>query len=263
MKHLIAILFILLSFSAYSQNVGEIHEKYEDYRARLLDSWIVTSENVEQFGVNIPAMESRVSNDDKNVRKWMGWSDENANFNHWLGMLSTEYRLLKNNGENYDETLKLLVYSMLSIERLDLYSEYLLRCHHGLVDPDSMNFADLVKYPDDINGFLVRDDVTLGFWKQYCAKFRCPYGELTKTKDGTSSYLSVFKKGVIPKQGMSQDNICYMMTRPSAANERSPIPVSTPAPPAAAAAQRGAASPRPARTVTAAAASARSRISWA
>ena len=192
-----------------AQNVDNIHARYEEYRANLLDEWLVTSENVEQFGVNIPAMDRQVDSNGKKI--WVSWSDGNANFNHWLGILSTEYRLLKDNGKNYDETLKLLVYAMLSIERLDLYSEYALRCHHGLVSPDVSDVSQLVKYPDDINGFLLRDDVSLGFWKQYHSKFGIEYGSVNAKKDGTNRYLSVFQRGAIEKEGMSQDNICYMM----------------------------------------------------
>ena len=209
MKVKVLILFMLMSSFAMAQEVADIHAKYQDYRSRLLDDWLVTSENVEQFGVNIPAMDRRVDANGKRI--WISWSDGNANFNHWLGILSTEYRLLKDNGQNYDETLKLLVYAMLSIERLDLYSEYALRCHHGLVSPDSDDVSQMVKYPDDINGFLLRDDVTLGFWKQYHDKFGIDYGSVNKKKDGTGRYLSVFQRGVIEKEGQSQDNICYMM----------------------------------------------------
>lgn len=205
----ILIITLFAANSLLAQNVADIHSKYQDYRVRLLDEWIVTSENVEQFGVNIPAMDRRV--DSKGKKIWVSWSDGNANFNHWLGILSTEYRLLKDNRADYGETLKLLVYAMLSIERLDLYSEYALRCHHGLVSPSAADASELVKYPDDLNGFLLRDDVTLGFWKQYHDKFGVEYGSVNSKKDGTGRYLSVFQRGVIEKEGMSQDNICYMM----------------------------------------------------
>jgi len=204
--------FILLMFLceiAFSQDIASIHERYEIYRSRLLDEWMVTSENVEQFGVNIPAMDRRI--DDKGNVIWVSWSDGNANFNHWLGILSTEYRLLKDNGQDYNETLKMLVYTMMAIERLDLYSEYALRCHHGLVSPDTSLVSEMIKYPDDINGFMIRDDVSLGFWKQYHSKFGVEFGNINKKKDGTNRYLSVFQCGVIEKEGMSQDNICHII----------------------------------------------------
>lgn len=209
MKVKLLIFLLALANLMLAQETADIHSKYQLYRSRLLDDWIVTSENVEQFGVNIPAMDRRLDSNGKRI--WISWSDGNANFNHWLGVLSTEYRLLKDNGRDYDETLKLLVYALLSIERLDLYSEYALRCHHGLVSLDTSDVSDFVKYPEDINGFLIRDDVSLGFWIQYHDKFGIDCGAINQKKEGTSRYLSVFQNGVISKQGMSQDNISYMM----------------------------------------------------
>lgn len=203
-------LVYILIFSGFAKAEISVTnaEKYQLYRNRLLDEWIVVSPNVEQFGVNIPAVDRRV--DSLGKPKWVSWSDGNSNFNHWFGILATEYRLLKNNNQDYHETLSMLVYSLIALERLDLYSEYILRDHHGLLKENRENIEQ-VKYPDDINGFLLRDDVSLGFWRQYHDHFKIKYGWHNKTKDGTNTYLSVFQKGVIQKEGMSQDNIIYLL----------------------------------------------------
>lgn len=204
------ILIFIVSFpSVIAQNEEvNIDEKYVIYRERLLNDWILISEDVEQFGVNIPAVDRRI--DDSGNTLWLSWSDGNSNFNHWLGILSTEYKLLKNSNQDYQETLKMLFYSMVSLERIDLYSEYALRVHHGITGEND-NEPGFINYPDDINGFLLRDDVSLGFWMQYHGHFNSNLGNIVDTKDGTSSYLSVFRRGVIPKQGMSQDNIIYLL----------------------------------------------------
>jgi hypothetical protein len=203
------LIFIVSTFTIplRSQNSTELSNKYINYRNNLLDEWIIVSPDVEQFGVNIPAVD-RILDSLGNPR-WVSWSDGNSNFNHWLGILATEYRLLKNNGQDYQETLSMLVYSMLAIERLDLYSEYALRKQHNTESYN--NDSELIKYPDDINGFMIRDDVSLGFWRQYHKHFKSEYGWHNKTGDGTNRYLSVFQKGVIAKEGMSQDNITYML----------------------------------------------------
>ncbi len=209
LKKLIYTFIILTSFAqVLICQEAELHNKYLTYRERLLNEWIIISPNVEQFGVNIPAVDRRIDASGNPI--WVSWSDGNSNFNHWLGILATEYRLLKNNNQNYNPTLEMLVYALMAIERLDLYSEYCLRHHHGLVDSTKPDYTN-IKYPDDINGFLLRDDVSLGFWKQYHNHFRSKYGIVNKLKDGTNLYLSVFQRGAIPKQGMSQDNIIYMM----------------------------------------------------
>ncbi|MDD3741928.1 MAG: hypothetical protein PHH30_11895 [Bacteroidales bacterium] len=206
-----SIIFIILLLSTcnsiIAQNTSELSDKYVNYRNRLLEEWIIVSPEVEQFGVNIPAVD-RILDSLGNPR-WVSWSDGNSNFNHWLGILSTEYRLLKNNGQDYQETLSMLVYTMLALERLDLYSEYTLRKHHKT--ESFKTEYELIKYPEDINGFLIRDDVSLGFWRQYFRHFKSEYGWHNKTGDGTNRYLSVFQKGVIAKEGMSQDNIIYLL----------------------------------------------------
>ncbi|MDD2385510.1 MAG: hypothetical protein PHP52_01875 [Bacteroidales bacterium] len=206
---LLLLLNVILHFYNFANaQDAELMHKYVDYRNRLLNEWVIISPDVEQFGVNIPAVDRRL--DTAGNPKWVSWSDGNCNFNHWLGILSTEYRLLKNNGEDYHETLEMLVYALFAIERLDLYSEYTLRKHHN-TEGNITNDIQLVHFPDDINGFLIRDDVTLGFWRQYHNHFKSEYGWHNKTKDGSNRYLSVFQRGVIPKQGMSQDNIIYML----------------------------------------------------
>jgi hypothetical protein len=169
---------------------------------------MLVSPDVEQFGTNIPAVDRQI--DENGNVTWFSWSDGNSNFNHWLGILSTEYRLLKNNNNDYQETLSLLLYSMIALERLDLYSEYLLRTYHNIKGSDS-DKPGFINYPEDMNGFLLRDDVTLGFWMQYHDHFRSEPGNIQDTKDGTETYVSVFKRGAIPKQGMSQDNIIYLL----------------------------------------------------
>lgn len=207
-KYITTIVLLTTSLiTCLSQDNASLSDKYVNYRNRLLSEWIVVSSDVEQFGVNIPAVDRRIDSLGKPI--WVSWSDGNSNFNHWLGILATEYRLLKNNGQDYQETLSMLLYSMMALERLDLYSEYVLRKYHK-TEADQTE-ADLIKYPDDINGFLLRDDVSLGFWRQYCKHFNSEYGWHIDTKDGTNTYLSVFRKGVIAKQGMSQDNIIYLL----------------------------------------------------
>lgn len=206
---IINILFLVIFATSYTfANITDsLNSKYINYRNRLLNEWVIISSDVEQFGVNIPAVDRRL--DKAGNISWVSWSDGNSNFNHWLGLLSTEYRLLKNNNQDYQETLSMLFYAMIALERLDLYSEYTLRKYHK-TEPNKSDF-ELIKYPEDINGFLIRDDVSLGFWKQYYKHFNEEYGKYNKIKNGTNRYLSIFQKGVIPQQGMSQDNIVRML----------------------------------------------------
>jgi len=193
-----------------AQAPKRLMDTYLKYRDRLFSEFVVVSPNVEEFGVNIPATD-RI-HDTLGKPYYISWGDGNCNFNHYLGFLATEYRLLKNNRQDYRETYSMLIYAMLAIERLDLYSEYVLRKHnkrYRLIGSDTV--SDYIVYPGDINGFLIRDDVSLGFWLRYASFFGIKTGKLNKTRDGTGSYLSVFQKGIVAKEEMSQDNIVKML----------------------------------------------------
>ena len=203
-------LFTILQLCCSIVYAQDITEKYWNYRDRFLNEFILISPNVEEFGTNIPAIDRNVDENNKPI--WISWSDGNSNFNHWLGVLATEYRLLKNNNQDYSETLNMLVYTMLALERLDLYSEYAIRVQDSIfpiINGDTIK--EFIVYPDDINGFLIRDDVSLGFWLKHSKHFNVWIGNLNKTRDGTNTYTSVFKHGVIQKEGQSQDNIIRLL----------------------------------------------------
>lgn len=211
MRFLLIATILIISQNILSSNHDyDLMIKYNNYRDRLLNEFILISPHVEQFGTNLPAVDRKIDSSGNPI--WLSWSDGNSNFNQWLGILATEYKLLKINNQDYQETLGMLLYTMIAIERLDLYAEYTLRKHHNkflVYEGDTL--FDYILLPNDINGFLLRDDVSLGFWRQYHSHFGIPYGWHIKTNDGTNTYRSVFQRGKIAKQGMSQDNIYYLL----------------------------------------------------
>lgn len=139
----IIILIVLPSEALFAQDQANTLSKYWAYRQRLRDKFIYISDHVESAGHNIPAS-------DRNIGVELSWGDADNMWNHYLGMLATELWLLKNNGQDYHETLTELYYAMLTIGRLDLYSEAVYR---GSFD-----------YGSDRNGLHNRDDVTWDFW---------------------------------------------------------------------------------------------------
>ena len=110
---LLLVFILCFSLGIYAEKSVSLSEKYVHYRNRLLQEWIMVSSDVEQFGVNIPAVDRRL--DTLGNVAWISWSDGNSNFNHWLGLLATEYRLLKNNNQDYQETLAMLLDSMIAL----------------------------------------------------------------------------------------------------------------------------------------------------
>lgn len=181
--------------------------KYNDYRERLENEFLIVSEDVEYYGVNIPAVDRRTN---KWGRDILGWSDGNSNFNNYISFLVTEIELLKRNKETYEHSLAQLYYAMLALERLDLYSEYNLRTYHNkkiLYEGDSI--SNYIRYPADINGFMIRDDVSFGFWQAHHKHFGFELGEADEQHTGTNRYKSIFQEGTIPMQGLSQDVIVH------------------------------------------------------
>ncbi len=207
----IIVLLILMpvSFCMAQKPLVELMKKYNHYRERLEKEFVIISSDVENYGVNIPAV-------DRFSDQWgynhLSWSDGNSNFNNYIIMLVTEIELLKRNHQDYTKSLAALVYTLLALERLDLYSEYNLRQYHNLYlisQGDTVN--DYIKYPADINGFMIRDDVSFGFWMSNHRYFGFDLGIPDEALTKTNKYRSIFQEGTIPLQGMSQDVIIHLL----------------------------------------------------
>lgn len=210
LKYKITICFLFFSVCLFAQDVEpELMNKYNHYRQRLENEFIVISPDVELNGVNIPAIDRLIH---PSGNKMLTWSDGNSNFNNYIMMLVTEIEMLKRYDKDYNNTLAELLYTMLAIERLDLYSEYDLRVFFDkkiLHNGDSIN--SYIRYPADINGFMLRDDVSFGFWMTFHDHFGMEFGKPEENFKRTSTYRSVFQRGIEPMQAMSQDNVIRML----------------------------------------------------
>jgi len=178
----------------YAQTQEENLVKYWKYRDKLRNKFIVINENVEHFGVNIPAAYI----DYNNAR--ISWGDANSNMSHYLSVLATELWLLKQNYQDYSTTLKELYYAMLAMERLDTYSEYSIRYKENIgYWFENIWIRGYIDKNNDINGFHIRDDVSQAFWDTYKNHFDVP------------RFISIFQ-GDNDRENMeeiSQDNIYH------------------------------------------------------
>jgi hypothetical protein len=144
-KAIPALLLVCLLAPAISQTGPNYLEKYWYYRERF-KRFVFVSSNYDEAGTNIPA-------------EWiggnrMGWDDGNHSLKTYISMLATEYRLLKDYGQNYQTTIQELYYAIKSFERLDKTVEAAHRYSGS-------------QYEWDFNGSFARHDLTEEFEAKY------------------------------------------------------------------------------------------------
>lgn len=85
------------------------------------------------------------------------WGDQTISLGMYMGVLATEYRLLRNAGQPTDTTVQELYYALKAFERLDRNAESFYRCRTCPASPEAQ----------DLNGFFIRDDVDENFLKNH------------------------------------------------------------------------------------------------
>jgi len=141
---------LLISFvQVYSQNQNANLKKYWYYRQRFFNNFIVlgANHNHDEPGTNYPVSRIYYS---KPI-----FDEANFAMPHYLSFLATEYRLLKNNGKDYSQTIDLLYHALMTVNRLDRMAEHYY------------NFQFEPPQDADLNGFIIRRDQTDGFWNKY------------------------------------------------------------------------------------------------
>ena len=135
-------LLTILTFQSLSQPSANSEErlmKYWKYRQRLIDHFIL--EIGPDWGCSLPISERVIFLNSPNSN-YAKWGDSPVHLSKYIGVLSTEYELLYNEGYPTDQTLRELFYALFAINRLDLHGEIL---YNGL---------------PALNGFFVRDDIS-------------------------------------------------------------------------------------------------------
>lgn len=146
MRFKLIYIFLVFCQLNYAQTINENLKKYWYYRERLRNNFILISSNYTEEGTNIPA--------DRINGNQIDWDDGNSSLYHYISVLATEYRLLKNYNQEYSQTINELFYVLKSFERLDYNAEQYYR-------PGGE------KYSTDFNGLYNRRDITYQFWDKY------------------------------------------------------------------------------------------------
>lgn len=145
MKKFILTITFVLQISSYffvlAQDPLTNLKKYWHYRYRLVNYFMVIGDGP---GKSLPAGVRNLWNGDilhwGDVPRYQGW---------YIGMLATEYRLLKDNQQSVNQTLRELYHALKAIERLDIIAE------------------TQWQLPGSVNGCLLRDDIPEDFVSNY------------------------------------------------------------------------------------------------
>ena len=166
--------------------------KYEAYRDRLLTCFMVPGT---AQGENLIA--SQIGHGkERNIIKF---GDQTIKLGFWLATLATEYQLNARKGVSNEGVVEQLYLTLYALNRLDLHAETRYRLKKA---PD----GPFTPKPEDLNGFLCRDDVPADFLKRYPNRFQeLPFDiELTVTE---SDWIA---NEPYPAE-MSKDQAIYVM----------------------------------------------------
>jgi len=129
MKKIITFLLLLSSFGSLAQSYQENLEKYWYFRNRLKEEFIYFSNNENDLGSHMPA-ECRsdtliYDSNEQNAyeQHFIRWGDGAWWLGHYIAVLALEYRLLKDNNQDYSGTLNELIQALNTYDRLDLVIE--------------------------------------------------------------------------------------------------------------------------------------------
>lgn len=140
-KKIYALILCCSSIIAQGQDINQNLQKYWYYKYRLENQFMVLS-STDEPGSNIPFVERHFGGG----KDFLKVGDGTIFLSQYISVLATEYRLLKDYGQDQDasETLNKLYYALQAFERLDMAAELLWCGEQDYTHP---------------NGFFVRDDI--------------------------------------------------------------------------------------------------------
>jgi hypothetical protein len=239
LRNNIFLLLIIITFSIKSQNDLLNHKKYWYYKTRLNNDFVKVGATP-YAGVAYNGNPSQGESIPFNER---GWEDNSLNYTYksdrlkigdgtarlgiYLALLATEYRLLKNNGQDISKTKHEIFCALNAINRLDVNAE-------RVFSAGTFNWT--------LNGFFMRDDIDSGFVARNYPHFNYYNGNsnftgigpppasytldkgFTQTftqgqyvcNSGLSSYLNDIAKGKSKNEALetkeeSQDQLYYLL----------------------------------------------------
>jgi hypothetical protein len=157
------LVFVTIITPVFGQNPQLNHQKYWFYKNRLNEKFIKVGP---YQGESIPLWSRHSYGAD--FAQTFGFGDATFNLGYYIGMLATEFKLLKLNNKDYSATLQELFYALNAFNRLDYMAEVFFQ-----PQPNLTSNGALIPYFNGgggsppagglLNGFFIRDDVPNGF----------------------------------------------------------------------------------------------------
>lgn len=170
MKEILFLIFCFTGFgsvSLWTQSSDLNLQKYWYYRWRLRNNFTVVGDCQ---GCSLPAQQRYYMNAPQ-----LQWGDGTIQLGTYIGVLATEYYLLKESGGNTLQTIKELYFALLAFNRVDINAESSL---------------DLNCNINPLNGFFIRDDVASDFIAQHPEINSSPVPTVGDVDVVTSTYVS-------------------------------------------------------------------------
>ncbi len=201
-------IILLNAIACVSQSPNSNLDKYWEYRNRFLGDqekgiggfiWVGDGPG-ESLPISGKAPLENCEKDwwmlqsDCKMQKGMGkldWGDGTTHLGMYISILATEYRLLKDAGQNVEQTSKELHHALNAFERLDANAEVLLGGK------------------PELNGFFLRDDVPDYFFEDKKGNKRFPMNSNSAYSCISSDYSC--SPGIDDGSFVSQDQAIYML----------------------------------------------------
>lgn len=212
MKHFFVSVGIALTAGlAFAQSDGANMQKYWKFRSDFRENFVKIGPNA---GESLPAGARQPQNCVDNINYdgtgfgTMHWGDGMIRQGHYLGLLATEYRLLKNAGKDVSGVLNELYFALKAFKRNDARAEP----NQGIVQGLILN--------DSENGFFNREDVGEDFatthWGTDAMEMRCTNSAYYKNNNAakvneTNQWGIWFNEGNNYQNTPSQDQMSSLL----------------------------------------------------
>jgi hypothetical protein len=161
-KNIIVLFMNVLTIVSYSQNTDlDLHHKYWYYKARFNNDFIKIGHDADGHGQSIPfGQREFISNFSYNTpSNILKAGDASGQLGLYVAVLATEYRMLKDKGQDVSVVKNELFCALNAINRIDYFAEEIISFSQHPGNPNSTPLSP------NLNGFFVRDDIPADFVK--------------------------------------------------------------------------------------------------